>query len=188
MEIILGAFLQQGLGDCSELLYIGRFQGRNLNIPERPMTLPPIALPFGDRLPSADDRQRADRLRQILAAQKVGEAHLHVLYPATGERVPISLTPVLSDLLIELLGYIANGDAIAILPVQQMLTTQQAADLLNVPHSVLIRLVEKGDLPHTMVGRHRRLEAESVLAYKSARDKARAEAMDALIADSADLY
>ena len=39
-----------------------------------------------------------------------------------------------------------------------------------------------------MVGRHRRLKAEDVFAYKSARDKARAEALDELIADSADLY
>jgi excisionase family DNA binding protein len=152
------------------------------------MTLSASDSPLGNRLLSADDRRMADRLRQILAAQKVGEAHLYLVDPATGERVPISLTPMLSELFIELLGYIANGEAIAILPVQQMLTTQQAADLLNVSRSVLIRLVEKGDIPHTMVGRHRRLKAESVLAYKSARDKARAEAMDALIADSADLY
>ncbi len=152
------------------------------------MTLSASDSPLGNRLPSADDRQMADRLRQILAAQKVGEAHLHVLDPATEERVPISLTPVLSDLFIELLGYIANGEAIAILSVQQMLTTQQAADLLNVSRSVLIRLVEKGDIPHSKVGRHRRLKAEDLFAYKSARDKARAEALDELIADSADLY
>lgn len=152
------------------------------------MTLPESDSPFGDRLPSDDDRQRAGRLRQILAAQKSGEAHLHVPDPATGERVPMILTPVLSDLFIELLGYIANGEAVAILPVKQMLTTQQAADLLNMSRPFLIKLIAKGDIPHSMVGRHRRLKAENVLAYKSARDKARAEAMDALIADSADLY
>jgi excisionase family DNA binding protein len=152
------------------------------------MALSTSDLPLGSMLPSADDRQIANQLRQILAAQKVGEAHLHVLDPATGERVPISLTPVLSELFIELMGYIVEGEAIAILPVQQMLTTQQAADLLNVSHAALIRLVENGDIPHTMVGPHRRLKSENVLAYKSARDKARAEAMDALIADSADLY
>lgn len=152
------------------------------------MTLSASDSPLGNRLPSADDRQRADRLRQILAAHKVGEAHLHMSDPTTGKPVPLTLTPLLSDLFIELLGYIANGEAIAILPVQQMLTSQQAADLLNVSRTVLIRLVEKGDIPHTMVGRHRRLKAEDVFAYKSARDKARAEALDELIADCSDLY
>lgn len=152
------------------------------------MTLPASASPARTILPSADDRQIANQLRKILAAQKSGDAHLQVPDPATGERVPMTLTPVLLDLFIELLGYIANGEAVAILRVQQMLTTQQAADLLNVSRPFLIRLIEKGDIPHTMVRRHRRLKAEDVLAHKSVRDKARAEAMDALIADTTDLY
>jgi excisionase family DNA binding protein len=152
------------------------------------MTLSASEAPLGNRLPSAGDRQIANQLRQILAAQKSGEAHLQVPDPATGERVPIALTPVLSDLFIELLGYIANGEAVAILPARQMLTTQQAADLLNVSRPFLIKLIEKGDIPHKMVGRHRRLKAEDLFAYKSARDKARAEALDELIVDNADLY
>jgi excisionase family DNA binding protein len=52
----------------------------------------------------------------------------------------------------------------------------------------LIKLIEKGDIPHSMVGRHRRLKAEDVFAYKTARDKSRSRAMDGLIADGADLY
>jgi excisionase family DNA binding protein len=94
----------------------------------------------------------------------------------------------MSDLFLELLRYIGSGDAVTLLPIQQMLTTQQAADLLNVSRPFLIKLIEKGDIPHSMVGRHRRLKAEDLFAYKSARDKARAEALDELIADSADLY
>ena len=69
-----------------------------------------------------------------------------------------------------------------------MLTTQQAADLLDVSRPYLIKLIEKGDIAHSMVGRHRRVKAEDVFAYKSARDKARAEALDELISDSKDLY
>ena len=152
------------------------------------MTLPVSASPARTILPFADDRQIANQLRQILATQKSGEAHLQMSDPATGKPVHMTLTPVLSDLFLELLGYIANGEAVAILSVQQMLTTQQAADLLNVSRPFLIKLIEKGEISHSMVGRHRRLKAEDVFAYKSARDKARAEALDELIADSADLY
>jgi excisionase family DNA binding protein len=152
------------------------------------MPLPASALPFGNRLPSADDRQIANRLRQILAAHKAGEAHLQVFDPATKKPVDITLTPAISDLFLELLRYIGSGDAVTFLPIQQMLTTQQAADLLNVSRPFLIKLIEKGDIPHSMVGRHRRLKAEDVFAYKSARDEARTEALDELIADSADLY
>ena len=152
------------------------------------MTLPASALPFGNRLPSADDRQIANQLRQILAAHKAGEAHLQVSDPATKKPVDITLTLAMSDLFIQLLRYIGSGDAVTLLPIQQMLTTQQAADLLDVSRPYLIKLIEKGDIAHSMVGRHRRVKAEDVFAYKSARDKARAEALDELISDSKDLY
>jgi excisionase family DNA binding protein len=143
---------------------------------------------LGNRRPSAEDRQIANQLRQILAAHKAGEAHLQVFDPATKERVDITLSPAMSDLFLELLRYIGSGHAVTLLPIQQMLTTQQAADLLNVSRPYLIKLIEKGDIAHSMVGRHRRVKAEDLFAFKSARDKARAEASDELISDSKDLY
>lgn len=152
------------------------------------MTLPANALPFGNRLPSADDRQIANQLRRILSSQKAGEAKLRVPDPKTRKPVEITLTPAMSDLFLELLRHIGSGDAVTLVPIQQMLTTQQAADLLNMSRPYLIRLIEKGDIPHSMVGRHRRLKAEDVFAYKAERDKIRSKAMDDLIADGSDLY
>ena len=152
------------------------------------MTLPASASPFCTRLPSAQDRQIANQLRQILAAHKAGEAHLQVSDPATKKPVDITLTPAMSDLFLELLRYIGSGDAVTLLPIQQMLTTQQAADLLNVSRPYLIKLIEKGDIAHSMVGRHRRVKAEDLFAYKLARERARTEALDELISDSKDLY
>lgn len=152
------------------------------------MTSPASASPLGNRLPSAEDRQIANQLRQILAAHKAGEAHLQVFDPATKKPVDITLTLAMSDLFIQLLRYVGSGNAVTLLPIQQMLTTQQAADLLDVSRPYLIKLIEKGDIAHSMVGRHRRVKAEDVLAYKSARDKTRAEALDELISDSKDLY
>lgn len=152
------------------------------------MTLPRSASPLGSRLPSAEDRQIAKQLCQILVAHMAGEAHLQVFDPATKKPVDITLTPAMSDLFIQLLRYIGSGDAVTLLPIQQMLTTQQAADLLDVSRPYLIKLIEKGDIAHSMVGRHRRVKVEDVFAYKSARDKARAEALDELISDSKDIY
>ncbi|MCB1380660.1 MAG: helix-turn-helix domain-containing protein [Alphaproteobacteria bacterium] len=152
------------------------------------MTLPANALPFGNRLPSADDRQIANQLRRILAAQKAGEAKLRVPDPKTKKPVEITLTPAMSDLFLELLRHIGSGDAVTLVPIQQMLTTQQAADLLNISRPYLIKLLEKEEIPHSMVGRHRRIRAEDVFAYKAARNKDRSDAMDDLIANDADLY
>ena len=152
------------------------------------MTLPANALPFGNRPPSADDRQIANQLRRILASQKPGEAKLHLTDPKTRKPVEISLTPAMSDLFLKLLRHIGSGDVVTLVPIQQMLTTQQAADLLNLSRPYLIRLIEKGDVAHSMVGRHRRLKAEDVFAYKAERDKIRSKAMDDLIADGAGRY
>ena len=152
------------------------------------MTLQANALPFGNRPPAADDRQIANQLRRILASQKPGEAKLHLTDPKTRKPVEISLTPAMSDLFLKLLRHIGSGDAVTLVPIQQMLTTQQAADLLNMSRPYLIRLIEKGDVAHSMVGRHRRLKAEDVFAYKAERDKIRSKAMDDLIADGAGRY
>ena len=152
------------------------------------MTLPANTLPFGNRLPSADDRQIANQLRRVLAAQKAGEAKLRVPDPKTRKLVEIALTPAMSDLFLELLRHIGSGDAVTLIPIQQMLTTQQAADMLNISRPYLIKLIEKGVIPHSKVGRHRRLKAEDIFAYKASRDESRAKAMDDLLAGDADLY
>lgn len=80
----------------------------------------------------------------------------------------------------ELLGHVGRGDAVTIVPVSQMLTTQQAADILNVSRPFLISLLEKGDIDFTTVGRHRRIRAEHLFAYKRAREERRAEALGRL--------
>ncbi len=63
---------------------------------------------------------------------------------------------------------------------QQKLTTQEAADLLNVPEPYLLKLLEDGDLPFKLVGLHRRINLEDLLKYKEKRDKKRHELLTEL--------
>jgi excisionase family DNA binding protein len=143
------------------------------------MTVPATAVRIGRRLPSAQEKENANQLRQLLAMQVSGDAKLSVL---TSERKPadITLTPGLSDLLMEVLRHVGSGDAVTVVPVNQMLTTKQAADILNVSRPFLVGLIDKGAIPHTMVGRHRRVKAEDLFAYKDARAVRRDEALSAL--------
>src|SRR5580704_7669062 len=149
------------------------------------MTIPAFAKELDSRLPSADEKAVANQLRRILAAQMSVGAKLRL---REGERpVEISLTPGLSNLLMDLLRHVGRGDAVTLVPVSQMLTTQQAADILNVSRPFLIGLLDKEAIKHTLVGRHRRIKAEDLFAYKRTRDQERSDALGALAASDADL-
>jgi excisionase family DNA binding protein len=67
----------------------------------------------------------------------------------------------------------ARGDSITVVPVGKEVTTQQAANLLNVSRQYLVRLLDEGRIPFRKTGKHRRLRIEDVLAFKEERDKNR---------------
>jgi len=144
------------------------------------MTVPAFAEEIGSRLPSRIERDAANQLRQILASQATHNTKLKVLDEVTSEPVEITLTPGVSRLLMELLRHIGKGDAVTLVPISQMLTTQQAADILNVSRPYLITLLERGDIAFELVGRHRRIKAEDLFAYKRERDTKRSDALAAL--------
>lgn len=143
------------------------------------MTMPAFAEELGSRLPSASEKAAANQLRQILASHASGDATLRVL-DDDKTSTEITLTPGLSRLLMELLRHVGRGDAVTLVPVSQMLTTQQAADILNVSRPFFISLLEKGEIAFDTVGRHRRIKAEDLFAYKRARDDKRGSALSAL--------
>ena len=68
---------------------------------------------------------------------------------------------------------LARGDSVAVVPMGRELTTQQAADLLNVSRQYLVRLLDEGRIACRKTGKHRRLRVEDVLAFKTQRDKNR---------------
>jgi len=86
------------------------------------------------------------------------------------------------DLVAEILRNMAQGRGVSIVPSTAELTTQQAADLLNVSRPFLIGLLEAGEIEYRKVGTHRRVRADDLLAYRAADDQRRREAADELTA------
>ena len=105
----------------------------------------------------------------------------------TGKSEPVQLPATLFGTLIKVLAQIGNGNAIAVVPIQAELTTQQAADLLNVSRPHLIKLLEAQELPFHMAGTHRRMRAQDVLNFKFKSDQRREAALGAIAAIDGDL-
>jgi excisionase family DNA binding protein len=110
-------------------------------------------------VPQSDERSELERLARALAKRmprlKLMDAQKEVPLPA-------SMLAVLRRAASEL----ARGNAITILPVAAELTTEEAADILNVSRPFVIKLTDSGELVCHKVGTHRRLHLRDVLEYK----------------------
>ena len=82
--------------------------------------------------------------------------------------------------LLRLLADLKAGHSVTILQSMHRLTTIQAAKVLGVSRQYLIQLLEKGEIPYTKIGTHRRVLVRDVLSYKAKRDLARRTALDDL--------
>lgn len=127
----------------------------------------PIAAP-PDQLAQVERLSKA--LEFLAHAPKHREQECQLVGP-NGERIPLPKT--VFYILERVAQLMARGDSVTVVPVGRELTTQQAADLLNVSRQYLVRLLDEGRIPFRKTGRHRRLRIEDVLAFKKQRDEDR---------------
>lgn len=99
----------------------------------------------------------------------------------------LRLPPKVLRLFADMLGSLAQGKAVAIMPKDLDLTTQEAAMFLNVSRPYLVKLLEEGKIPFHKVGSHRRIKLDDVVRYRDERQKISRTALDALANEAQEL-
>lgn len=139
-------------------------------------------------IPDAHESSLAQESSRQLAnfAGEEGDVQLRVVREGD-EQPTVTLPASAFQLLRRILSELASGNAVTVVPHHAELTTQQAADALNVSRPYLVKLLEEGEIPFHRVGTHRRVRFDDVRAYKRRIDEQRRETLDELAALSQEL-
>lgn len=119
--------------------------------------MPTTFLPFSSE-PREPTFQEAQQAKTAIRALSEGQLELS------------QLPDIARQLLSRILDGLAHGHALSVVPVETDMTTNQAADFLNVSRPYLVGLLEAGQIPFHRVGTHRRLHLRDVKAYKERQD------------------
>lgn len=132
-------------------------------------------------IPSTGEALLAEETSHVLTTslEKSGTLRLRLTCP--GEPT-VEIPAYAVRILIRTLDETARGNAVTLMPVRAELTTQQAADMLNVSRPTLIQLLDEGKIAHRRVGTHRRVRFDSLMAYKRQAEADRRSALEELAA------
>ena len=142
---------------------------------------------------AADTKLAHESSRQLLRlASKQHDDSKHsnfqLLVQAGDEPEEVVVIPASAfRLLTNILTQMAHGNAVTLMPVHAELTTQQAADILNVSRPFLISLMENNKIPYRKVGTHRRVRFDDLMAYKQEIDKQRLHTLEELAREAQEL-
>lgn len=141
------------------------------------------ALPVEREVAAAVESQRA--LAAFLSTQF--ETQRIQIFDAKNQAHQVELPTSALRLLVDVLSELAEGNAVKVVPIHAELTTQEAADMLNVSRPHLVKLLESGVLAFHKTGKHRRIRFADLMAFKTEQDRASAQAMEALAKQAQEL-
>jgi len=122
--------------------------------------------------------QNAEKLQDVGRLLRRGRAKL------TGPKGEnMSIPEPLYSLMKDAVRNLTQGRSLMLIPEEKQLTTQQAAELLGVSRPFLIRLLDAGEMPFSLVGKHRRVKLRDVMVY-SKRKSDRKAALDKMASDA----
>jgi excisionase family DNA binding protein len=129
----------------------------------------PIALPESER-------------QQVQALERALLRGVPAFVTSAGKRIEIPGT--VYEVLRTAVGFMSQGQAITLVPDNQAITTQRAADILGMSRPFFIKQLDAGLMAHHRVGNQRRVYIRDVLAFAKKRDEKRLAALDRLAHDA----
>lgn len=135
-------------------------------------------------LPSQEEVEQASTSSRTLSKYTDVDRVQLSLRGCDGETDDLVLPGHVLQILLDVLSEMSKGNAVSVVPYHHELTTQEAANLLNVSRPYLVSLLEKGDVPFRKVGTHRRVLLTDLMAYRDRINKERQQALDTLTAMS----
>lgn len=133
-------------------------------------------------VPSQEDTEKAKAFSRMLARDHAPESRVTLQRESDEEAIEIPHT--VFNVLMKVLAIMSEGKAFALIPMDEELTTQQAADFLNVSRPYLNKIIDLGEISHRKVGRNRRIKFSDLLEYKQQQEtKSKAALQD--LADEA---
>ena len=137
---------------------------------------------FTDIIKPSKDEQRAamesyDALASTLKQLRSENPEIEIEETEEKIRIPISALRLLADILKEL----SNGNPISLVPIATEMTTQAAAEFIGCSRPHIVKLVEKGEIPFTKIGKHRRIKFEDVARYRKAMKTQQKDAINKLM-------
>ncbi|MFT4100493.1 MAG: helix-turn-helix domain-containing protein [Burkholderiaceae bacterium] len=142
-----------------------------------------VALPVEREVQAALEGQRA--LAAFLVTRQ--ETQQIQIFDDKNQAHRVELPTAALRLLVDILAELAEGNAVKVVPIHAELTTQEAADMLNVSRPHLVKLLEDGALPFHRTGKHRRVRFADLMQFKALRDQASEDAMAALAKQAQEL-
>ena len=138
------------------------------------------------KIPTRKDSEQAQVAVRALSGflRRKSVRTIRVQQEGSKEEVSVSVPREAFELFLDILGQMANGNAVSIVPVHAELTTQKAADMLNVSRPFLVGLLDEGKIPFRLVGTHRRVKVADIMAYKEKDEAHRKSVLDELAAEA----
>ena len=133
-------------------------------------------------LPTETDATLARETSRLLATRMRSKTPLRLRVGDAPKEETMQLPASAVKMLVRILEEMARGNAVTLIPVHAELTTQEAADMLNISRPSLIQLLDEGKIEYRKVGTHRRVRFEALMQYKRHSDAERRAALTELAA------